>query len=92
MEENPYQPIRVFISSKQAEFVSERNALRQIVKKVPLLAAVTAEEWSPQRELQERYLADVRRCPIYVGLFGTIYSQPTEIEYQTATEHARQYD
>ena len=89
MEENPYQPIRVFISSKQAEFVSERNALRQIVKKVPLLAAVTAEEWSPQRELQERYLADVRRCPIYVWLFGTIYSQPTEIEYQTATEHAR---
>jgi hypothetical protein len=89
MEENPYQPIRVFISSKQAEFVAERNALMQIVRQVPLLAAVAAEEWSPQRELQERYLADVRRCPIYVGLFGAIYSEPTEIEYQTAKEHSR---
>jgi hypothetical protein len=89
MRENPYEPIRVFLSSKQAEFVEERAGLTEIIKGVPLLAAVAAEEWSPQRELQERYLADVRRCPIYVGLFGHVYSEPTAVEYQTAKEHAR---
>jgi hypothetical protein len=88
MHENPYEPLRVFISSKQAEFAAERAALAGIIKKLPLLAPIIAEDWSPQAQLHERYLGDVKRSPIYVGLFGAIYSAPTELEYRTAREHA----
>jgi Domain of unknown function (DUF4062) len=83
-------PLRVFISSKQAEFTAEREALATIIRKMPLLAPVTAEAWSPERaDVRERFLADVRRCPIYVGLFGCVFSGPTVVEYETACENPR---
>jgi Domain of unknown function (DUF4062) len=80
--------IRVFISSKQSEFYAERAALCQVIKRLPLLVPVLAEEWPPQRlEVRERFLRDVRRSPIYVGLFGCIYSEPTVQEYEAAVEN-----
>lgn len=87
MQDLPYEPLRVFISSKQVEFTVERAALADVIRKLPLLAPILAEEWSPQSRLRDRYLGDVSRSPIYVGLFGRIYSEPTELEYDTAREH-----
>jgi Domain of unknown function (DUF4062) len=83
-----YDPIRVFISSKQSEFVEERRLLASVLKKMPLLAAIVAEEWPAQRtDIRDRFLNDVRRSAIYVGLFGRVYSAPTELEYRTALEN-----
>jgi len=42
--------IRVFISSKQREFVEERQGMTEIVRRLPLLAADAAEEWAPGRD------------------------------------------
>ena len=80
--------VRVFISSKQSEFKKERSEIAHLVSGMPLLAPVLAEEWSPARaEVRETFLADVRRSPIYVGLFGCVYSAATELEYRTALEN-----
>ena len=80
--------IRVFISSKQSEFQRERAEMARIIAGMPLLAPVLAEEWSPARvSVKEQYLADVRRSPIYIGLFGCIYSAATELEYRAALEN-----
>jgi hypothetical protein len=80
--------IRVFISSKQSEFQAERAALFQVIQRLPLLVPVLAEQWPPQRlEVRERFLRDVRRSPIYVGLFGCVFSEPTVLEYETAIEN-----
>src|ERR1700726_3692336 len=80
--------IRVFISSKQSEFHAEREALYQVIKRLPLLVPVLAEQWPPQRlEVRGRFLRAVRRSPIYVGLFGCIYSEPTVLEYEAAIEN-----
>jgi hypothetical protein len=81
-------PIRVFISSKQSEFRDERLRIADVIGGMPLLAPILAEEWSPQRlDVRERFLQDVHRSPIYVGLFGAIYSEPTVLEYETAAEN-----
>jgi hypothetical protein len=78
-------PIRVFISSKQKEFETERRVMKDIVQSSPLMAPVLAEDFAPQRDdVRSRFLGDVGRCPIYVGLFGCVYSAPTEDEYRHA--------
>ncbi len=82
--------VRVFISSKQKEFQRERLGMEQVIRKLPLLAADLAEDWSPEREtVKDTFLNRVRRAPIYVGLFGCIYSSPTCLEYETALENSR---
>jgi hypothetical protein len=82
------EPVRVFISSKQSEFREERRGMAEIIETLPLLAPVLAEDWAPERlEVREKFLADVRRSPIYVGLFGAVYSEPTVLEYETAREN-----
>lgn len=86
--EDRHQPIRVFISSKQAEFVQERAALLGVIRELPLLSPVVAEEWPAERaNPRVRYTADAKKCPIYVGVFGQLYSEPTEREYHAAQEH-----
>lgn len=78
-------PIRVFISSKQAEFTAERQVMKKIIEASDVMAPILAEDFAPERsDVRSRYLADVERCPIYVGLFGCIYSAPTEEEYRHA--------
>jgi hypothetical protein len=80
--------IQVFISSKQSEFETERAVLAHEIRNIPLLEPVLAEEWNPTgTSVQEVYLHDVRTSPIYVGLFGSIYSQPTHLEYKAACEN-----
>jgi len=82
------EPLRVFISSKQAEFREERRAMAEVIARTPLLAPVVAEEWSPGRqEVRQKYLDDVRKSPIYVGLFGAVYSEHTLAEYEAAREN-----
>jgi len=76
--------IRVFISSKQREFVEERQGMTEIVRRLPLLAADAAEEWAPGRDsIEATFLARVRAAPIYVGLFGRVYSSATARESAT---------
>jgi Domain of unknown function (DUF4062) len=82
------EKIRVFISSKQSEFEAERAVLAHEIEMIPLLDAVWAEQWSPAGATPvEVYLKDVRSCPIYVGLFGRVYSEHTKLEYLAACEN-----
>jgi hypothetical protein len=82
--------VRVFISSKQQEFRSERQGMEEVIRNLPLLAPDLAEDWSPEREpVENTFLKRVRNAPIYVGLFGYTYSAPTCLEYETAQENSR---
>jgi len=82
------QRIRVFISSMQSEFEAERSILVHEIESIPILEPILAGAWLPQAtSVQKVYLSDVRSCPIYVGLFGCTYSEPTKIEYFAASEN-----
>lgn len=90
--------LRIFISSVQKEFESERAALRDYLHADPLLRRffeVFLFEDLPasDRRTDEVYLAEVAACDLYVGLFGNDYGyedgagiSPTEHEFNWATE------
>jgi len=88
---------RIFVSSVQGEFADERAAVRDYVRGNPLLRRffdVFVFEDHPAADLrvQKAYLDEVRKCAVYVGLFGRDYGNadatgisPTEREFDQAT-------
>ena len=91
--------IRVFISSVQREFASERRQLCDYIRTDSLLGRFFIPfifEDMPASEVsaQKAYLKQVSECHIYLGIFGTQYGyedsagiSPTEREYDAATAH-----
>ncbi len=77
--------ISVFISSKQVELREDRLIVANTINVLPNMRAVMAEDWVPQRQIVHQvYLQDVLRCPIYLGLFWKVFSDPTVREYEAA--------
>jgi predicted HTH transcriptional regulator len=91
-------PIKIFISSVQSEFASERESLRNYIRQDALLGRffqpfIFEELPAINKTVQQAYLEEVSLCDIYVGLFGSLYGyedeegiSPTEREYDVATE------
>ena len=91
--------IKVFISSVQREFATERRQLCDYIRTDALLSRFFVPfifEDMPASEVsaQKAYLTQAAACHIYLGIFGTQYGyedaegiSPTEREYDTATEH-----
>lgn len=89
---------KVFISSVQTEFASERKALADYIRSDALLgdffdAFLFEEQPAKSRSAQAVYLDEVASCDVYLGLFGSRYGSrdrdgvsPTEREYDRATE------
>ena len=90
-------PIRIFVSSVQSEFASERAALRDYLREDPLLRRffdvfLFEDVPASDRRPDDLYLDEVERCDVYVGLFGLRYEHedetgiaPTEREFDHAT-------
>jgi predicted HTH transcriptional regulator len=72
----------IFISSVQKELATERIALKDFILGNELLRhyfEVFLFEDIPaaDRNADDEYLAEVRRCPIYLGIFGNEYGRKT---------------
>lgn len=90
-------PIKIFISSVQSEFASERENLRNYIRQDALLGRffqpfIFEELPAINRTVQQAYLEEVSLCDVYIGLFGSLYGyedtegiSPTEREYDVAT-------
>jgi hypothetical protein len=80
--------VPVFISSKQREFIAERESILKKVEDMPVLVPEMMERWRPSRiDPRSNYLEMVRSSFLYVGLFGCSYSQATVDEYRAALEN-----
>jgi predicted HTH transcriptional regulator len=92
--------IRIFISSVQKEFQQVRLDLKAFLKGDAVLHRFISEvflfEELPAKDLRadQVYLDEVKRCDIYVGIFGYDYGNadkdgisPTEYEYDYASKH-----
>ena len=76
----------VLISSKQIEFAAEREDIVALMRPMPLLAVDAAQNWAPEaRPVEKKSVDQAASCAIYVGLFGCIYSEPTILEYRSAS-------
>jgi len=91
-------PIRIFISSVQKEFASERAALRTFLTGDPLMRRFFVPFFfedipAADRRADHIYLNEVSGCDIFVGLFGLDYGyedvqgiSPTHREFDQATQ------
>jgi predicted HTH transcriptional regulator len=94
-------PVRIFISSVQKEFSRERAALRDYLQGDALMRRffevfLFEDVPAADRRTDDLYLDEVRRCDIYVGLFGNDYGSenagglsPTEREFDLATAEGK---
>lgn len=95
----PATRLRIFVSSVQKEFGPVRRDLKAFLLGDALLSKYVAEvflfEELPARDqgAKEAYLDQVKRCDVYLGLFGYEYGyedrsgvSPTEREYDAATK------
>ena len=95
----PATRLRIFISSVQKEFEHARSnlkafllgdaVLRRFISEVFLFEELPARD----RRADHVYLDEVKRCDIYLGIFGYEYGyedadgiSPTEHEYRHATK------
>ena len=90
--------MRIFISSVQKEFAKERKALGEYLSGDPLLRRFF-ESFIFERDIPASdrrpdavYLDEVRKCDLYLGLFGDEYGwenddglSPTHLEFNEAT-------
>jgi hypothetical protein len=77
----------VFISSSINEFEKTRILLANRINKMSFLEAVLLERRGADTEnVLTVSLKGVERCDIYVGIFGTKYSEITIKEYRTAVQ------
>ena len=68
----------IFISSVQREFAEQRSALHNFLQGDPLLhrffeTFLFENAPAADRRADELYLDEVKRCSIYIGLFGNEY-------------------
>jgi hypothetical protein len=98
----PTTRLRIFVSSVQKEFERVRSDLKAFLLGDAVLRRFVSEvflfEELPARDrLADRvYLEEVKRCDIYLGIFGYEYGyedregiSPTEREYDYATRHRK---
>jgi len=92
-------PIRIFISSREKEFSTERKALSDYFRSDALLRRffepfLLEETPSINRQLDELNLSEVEQCDIYLGLLGNEYGDEdadglssTERAFDAAASH-----
>lgn len=94
--------LRIFISSVQKEFEATRKDLRAFLLGDAVLRRFVSEVFlfedlpAQDRRVDQVYLEEVRRCDVYLGLFGHDYGfedsegvSPTEREYDEATRNGK---
>ena len=93
--------MKIFISSVQKEFATERKALAEYLSGDPLLRRffecfLFEDQPAADQRADQCYLDEVDRCDIYLGIFGNDYGRedaeglsPTHREFNRATEKGK---
>ncbi len=93
--------MKIFISSVQKEFATERKALAAYLAGDPLLRRffecfLFEDQPAADQRADQCYLDEVDRCDIYLGIFGNDYGRedagglsPTHREFNRATEKGK---
>ncbi len=78
--------LEIFVSGKEGELDNERASTVELIKDLGFSNKGTEVRPSYEGTMEEKYNEEVRHSDIYVGIFGTTYSEPTINEYRTAQE------
>ena len=80
------EKLEIFVSGKEGELDNERASTVELIKDLGFSNKGTEVRSSYEGTMEEKYNEEVRHSDIYVGIFGTTYSEPTVNEYRTAQE------
>ena len=75
----PAKRLKIFISSVQKEFAQQRSDLKAFLLGDAVLSRFVSEVFlfeelpAKDRRAEQAYLEEVKRCDIYLGLFGYEY-------------------
>lgn len=80
----------VFLSSSEEEFKNERKTLSAKISHMPFLNCIPLEERGADSvSVEEASIKGARECDIYIGVFGSQYSELTVKEYREAVKHRK---
>ena len=77
---------KVFVSSKQGELDPERAAVHHALQSTEWDNFTIEFSGAFPDSVREVFLRNVAECDVYLGIFATVYSQPTVDEYHKAKE------
>jgi hypothetical protein len=80
---------KVFVSSKQGELDPERAALHQALQSAEWDNFTIEFSGASPDSVRDVFLKNVAECDVYLGIFASIYSQPTVDEYHKAKESGK---
>lgn len=99
----PETRYKIFISSVQKEFATERRAVKDFITYDPLLSRFISDVFlfedipAGDRKPDDIYMGEVEQCDIYLAILGNKYGRknkdgksPTELEFEHATKTHRE--
>jgi hypothetical protein len=85
----PQGKLTVFISSGLKEFARERYIIELVLSNNPYLEAIRLEKGAYPATTRDRSLEAARECDVYLGIFGTKFSQLTADEFREANRYGK---
>jgi len=79
-------PLRIFVSGDQSELSEERKSVIIAIGNVRQEPVAWETSGATSRTPQEWYEEEIRKCDIYIGVFGRQYSKPTCNEFLLASQ------
>ena len=84
------EKLDVFLSSDQKEFENERRELSRTICHIPFLNCIPLERrGADTRDALEASIRAVKKCDLYIGIFGNEYSETTIKEYNEAVKRRK---
>jgi len=78
--------LMVFISSRLDEFESDRLVLKDELEKINVKPVIFEDYGARDTSMEEANIEDVRKCHIFIGIYGIKYSEATYKEFKEAIE------
>ncbi len=82
----PWGSLRIFISSEQSESEDERAIAIQIIEFLCLDPIASERRSASDKSMKEQNEDEVRNSDVYVGILGSLFSEPTIGEFKVARD------
>lgn len=78
------EKLRIFISGKEGELDDERETAIELVNSLGFTPVSSEKRPASSDSIEEEYLGEVSTSDIYIGIFGSVHSEPSINEFNTA--------
>ena len=84
-----HEKLRIFISGKQEELDNERAIVHDLVEELGFEVVSSESHSASELSVEAKFLQDVKKSDIVVGIFGTLDSPPSRKECKRAKSYGK---